>query len=231
MRVDMYEKKESCGEEFLVVDPKTYPYGDYEFEDENNIKERYWADILPGERVLDIGASWGGYTLPALAQGARVIAVEPSVKGRATLTDSVEANGWSDRAVILGAVLWNIEPMDPVFKRDILERNFGADSLLVQSPATLDDLIPDVVRIDRIKMDVEGAELAILEGSVETLRRCLPKLILIEDHTAETEEHARWMPMLVGMRDRVTMFLHGYGYRVELERQPTGNPFLIARRD
>jgi FkbM family methyltransferase len=41
----------------------------------------------------------------------------------------------------------------------------------------LDQAIPPEVRIDLIKLDVEGAELAVLEGGVELLRRCRPTVI------------------------------------------------------
>jgi len=44
----------------------------------------------------------------------------------------------------------------------------------------LDNVIPRVDRIDLIKIDVEGAELQVLEGAVATIKRCKP--IVIFEH-------------------------------------------------
>lgn len=41
----------------------------------------------------------------------------------------------------------------------------------------LDDLIPPEVRIDLIKIDVEGAEFKVLQGATMTLERCKPHII------------------------------------------------------
>ena len=41
----------------------------------------------------------------------------------------------------------------------------------------LDNLIPESIRIDFIKIDVEGAELPVLKGGVKTIRRCKPVII------------------------------------------------------
>jgi FkbM family methyltransferase len=41
----------------------------------------------------------------------------------------------------------------------------------------LDNLIPDSMQIDFIKIDVEGAELPVLRGAVQTISRCKPVII------------------------------------------------------
>lgn len=43
--------------------------------------------------------------------------------------------------------------------------------------AKLDDIIPQDFRVDVIKIDVEGAELAVLRGARQTLARCKPTII------------------------------------------------------
>jgi FkbM family methyltransferase len=42
---------------------------------------------------------------------------------------------------------------------------------------TLDSIIPPDVQIDLVKIDVEGAELGVLKGGVNTLRRCKPYIL------------------------------------------------------
>lgn len=41
----------------------------------------------------------------------------------------------------------------------------------------LDDIIPDELKIDLIKIDVEGAEFNVLKGAKETIERCKPTII------------------------------------------------------
>jgi FkbM family methyltransferase len=43
--------------------------------------------------------------------------------------------------------------------------------------AVLDSIIPRNVQIDLIKIDVEGAELQVLEGAMNTIKRCLPVIV------------------------------------------------------
>ena len=220
---------ETLGHTFDVVDPKTYPYGDYEFTDEIETKRLYWSDLGPDEMVLDIGASWGGWTLPALAQGARVIAVEPADQAFLVLRENVRANGWESRCRMEKVVLSSRQAsFSAIHERDILTTNFPIKRYTPRMP--LDILLANCgdPMVHRIKMDVEGAEEDILKSATYTLDRYHP-LLIIEDHTAEDESHAQWMPELVGMRERITDMLRSFGYETTLRRPPTGNPFLIAR--
>lgn len=221
------------GHTYKVVDPSTHAYGQYEHSDEMPIKQRFWSDIQPGEVVVCIGASWGGYVLPALAQGARVIAVEPADVSCAALRRSVEANGWSDRLTLWQGLLWDGTSAVPEAFRAAAVRNFGGtDEAPIQ---TLDQLVcdvmrdPDARRVDRIHCDAEGAELPIMRGAPYTLGRFKPRL-LIEDHTkAADDPDAHLVPYCVGIRDRLIPKLEYLGYRVECVHQVGGgNPFLWA---
>lgn len=41
----------------------------------------------------------------------------------------------------------------------------------------LDDILPDDLHVDLIKIDVEGAEFSVLKGAKETIKRCKPMII------------------------------------------------------
>lgn len=222
---------ESYGHRFKVVDPATYPYGPYEFTDEIAIKAAYWNDIQPDEVVIDIGASWGGYTLPALALGAeRVFAVEPAERAGETLLQSVQANGWEQRVRLVRVALWDDTPIPESF-RDAAMRNFGGRETDALATRTLDDLADrlHLIRLDRIHCDAEGAELPIVRGGRETLRRFRPRL-LIEDHTKRAgEPDAHLTPYCIDLRDKLLPILHELQYETEIvEQLGGGNPMIVA---
>lgn len=224
-----YPEIESCGVRFRAVDPSSYPFATYEFSDEAEVKRRFWSDLRPGEWVVDLGASWGGYALPALAQGARVLAVEPSPRTGEALRESVRANGWQDRALVVRAALWDDSLAIPEEFRNAAMRNFGDDD---RAPlTTLDALVESygLPEVSRIKFDVEGAEFAILRGAARTLARFRPRL-LIEDHDkAPDAPDAALVPYAVGLRKKVVALLGASGYEVEeVWVEGGGNPFLWA---
>jgi FkbM family methyltransferase len=54
------------------------------------------------------------------------------------------------------------------------------DTQITVKTALLDDIIPPNVTIDLIKIDVEGAEMLVLQGATELLKRCKP--IVVFEH-------------------------------------------------
>jgi hypothetical protein len=139
-------------------------------EDEVSVREAFW-NIQAGDVVFDIGAAHGAYTLSALAAGAQhVMAWSPEQEFGWALAPSLEQNGWAKRATIFTNGLWCCR----------------ADHLMFPLLA-LDDQIRDMPvaqigrRVDVMKIDTEGAELAILMGALDTIDRCKPR-ILVEHH-------------------------------------------------
>lgn len=59
----------------------------------------------------------------------------------------------------------------PYWKKEI-------DSTIQVTTELLDQLIDPTEQIDLIKMDVEGAELWVLEGAINTINRCQPSILL-----------------------------------------------------
>lgn len=75
------------------------------------------------------------------------------------------------------------------------ERDYPSDQdqieVLDVALERLDDLIPADLRIDLLKIDVEGAELKVMEGAVGTLERCRP-IVIFEYGLGSAEFYEAW---------------------------------------
>jgi FkbM family methyltransferase len=148
-------------------------------EDFENAEWRFVERFLePGMTVLDIGAHHGFYSLLASVKvGAtgRVIAFEPSPREREKLLRNLAVNGYTDVQVEDCALA------DTAGQQELImvgSNNSGCNSLRqpnVTEPtsvvavrvATLDGYLAEhpLPPVDFIKLDAEGAELAILQGA------------------------------------------------------------------
>lgn len=171
-------ERTSCGVTFKTVDPDSLPYGMNTFEDEAEIKNRFWVGFRPGHHAVDVGASWGSHTLPALAYGAHVTAFEPSDQGCEVIRQSAAANDFTSRLAVHKAVLWDGTPYPEWMEREIFATHYPVGAR--PEYRTLDSY--ELQGVSHIKVDVEGAELGFLRGAVDTIMRCRP-FLLIEDHS------------------------------------------------
>lgn len=176
------------------------PYALY-YDDEAEIRDEFW-NPGPSDRVIDIGARYGSYTLPALAAGAHVTAVDPHAQILGLLRSAAELNGFGDRLNTICAALLDDQPYPEQLIAEIGER-WPAGHVEF---TTLDGF---AWKPDWIKVDVEGVELQVLQGGLETLKRYHPRL-LIEDHTRVYE----WCREN-RIADQVHDLLRGLGYHVE----------------
>jgi FkbM family methyltransferase len=135
--------------------------------------------------VVDIGAHVGALTLPALARGATVVAVEPCIVHMAALL--IQANDVGAGTLLpVAAAIWDQGGrLFPLYGRSVggLRADPGQLSLLPfresqvvgwTATITLDELFQHIEppQIDLLKIDVEGAEHRILPGtSLASLRR------------------------------------------------------------
>jgi FkbM family methyltransferase len=186
------------GKQFRVVTGKTHPgYSIATFDEEREFQEKHWT-IQPGDEVIDAGASYGSYTLTALAMGAeRVHAFEPEPTVRADLERNVLANNWDYRCAVRSQGLWdktetvNMYDYAPHWPKGTITAPFEM--------MRLDDYIPRYfMKLDWLKMDIEGAEERAIRGGIKSIERFRPRLI-IECHTfIDAELPAKIRAMLPG---------------------------------
>lgn len=126
----------------------------------------------PGALVLDLGAHLGTFSLAAAARGARVVAVEASPRNAEFLRASARANGFDDLGVVEVAV--NDAPGAVRFRHEgawgqitdgwapgVVEVEAQPVSQILQEH--------DVGRVDLVKLDVEGSEIAAIRGMHDLL--------------------------------------------------------------
>jgi FkbM family methyltransferase len=145
---------------------------------------RNW--VKPGDTAVDLGAHYGAFTI-ALCQVVgpvgRVIAVEPSQRFCAVLKRNIELNKYSCAEVISKAVgnkpgaLTLKHHGDPSRAAFDLQAHESAGTTESVEIDTLDSLLSG--RVDFIKIDVEGAELAAFKGAEQVLGTWHP-IILFE---------------------------------------------------
>lgn len=189
----------------------------WSFQDEQIVRDRHWH-MKPGDTVLDIGAAFGSYALPALAMGARVVAFSPADFDTDLLKINLALNPeMAKRCLIVRDGIYSgdgwFDPDHSTFVSDIAHyRGNGREVEQLPRPSadacwlrcrSLDSFLttrPGIDRIDWIKMDIEGAEYEALKGAVECIRKWKPKL-LIECHEFHVKD----------MVQRVHGFVEGLG--------------------
>ena len=140
-----------------------------------------WGRILtPGDVFVDVGANAGLYSVMAADMGARVVSVEPFAESRKALVANQVLNGFEFE--IVPAALASEALIEQRGRMMTLTEDKGpSNHLLLQDGSkgarvrvmTLDEVIDDKVDRDEVvkglKVDVEGAELLVLEGAVRAI--------------------------------------------------------------
>jgi FkbM family methyltransferase len=166
--------------------------------------------VGPGDVLYDIGANVGVYSLVAAKKksgGARVFAFEASYATVASLAANIVLNGAAEAITPLPVALSNATEMNVFDLRDLEP---GAASHALGAPAPdggapryrqpvmtfrLDDLV-ELLRLpspNHIKLDVDGGELAVLEGARRTLSSPDLRSLLVEVSTADSAAVTRML--------------------------------------
>jgi FkbM family methyltransferase len=165
--------------------------------------------LEPGAVYVDVGANLGIHVLAAarnlLGQGA-IICFEPYPQTANLLEKTVRMNGYADLVKIYQAAVTTKSGKQRLFlglssghhSLFPLTQSAGAANLPVEVDAVcLDDVLAKQARVDVIKIDVEGAELDVLNGAQHTLERHQGVALIVEfgpSHLARSGQGAElWL--------------------------------------
>ena len=205
----------------------------FTFEDEGDIREKYfYPAIEKGDVLVDVGAAYGSYTIPALKFGARkVICFSPQIELPA-LKKNIALNKTPEQeAIVYPHGLYSkygfLSTDSQKFFKTKIEamKNF--------TPINENDSVINVYALDNkryqkvlesgfdiLKIDVEGAEHDVLVGARKTLIKYKPKLILVECHTFKDGD----------VKNRVESFMSNLdlGYKKRIHERPGINVFTLV---
>lgn len=144
--------------------------------------------------VVEVGANIGTITVPMAKAAAKVYAYEPQPKTHALLARNVEQNGLLNKVHIYSVALSDKEGETFIsdVDYDAEKLNGGSASLndnggVQVKKTTLDSEFTIDERIDLIKIDVEGHELEVLKGGIETITRHKPFIYVENDRSEKSE--------------------------------------------
>lgn len=145
--------------------------------------------LSPGSMVLDVGAYVGhiGLLLSDLVDPADILAFEPSPVSFLRLRENWETNGWVTDKLFQVAVgsktgtAYVSRSSSPVTTMQVRTTTSEESDHQIEM-VRLDDLRDLWVgrQIGLLKIDVEGAELDVLEGAAQVLEKDRPELVMFE---------------------------------------------------
>lgn len=146
--------------------------------------------IKPGMVLLDVGANHGYYTLLfswLTGPTGRVVAYEPHPRTAELLRRTLVVNGFTDVATVHelavsaspgGTLSLFFEASEPKNARLVDDLQPDHPNVVRVGSTTLDAIMQTHSRVDFLKIDVEGAEEAVIQGAWGLLARDKPAMVL-----------------------------------------------------
>ncbi|MBI5217762.1 MAG: FkbM family methyltransferase [Bacteroidia bacterium] len=97
-------------------------------------------------------------------------------------------------------------------------------SKIIVKKDRLDNILPKDLKISFVKIDVEGAELEVLKGGIETIRRCRP--VIIFEHGLGASDHYGTTP-----EDIYNLFTNGCNMKVSLMDRWLNNQDSLTKQE
>jgi FkbM family methyltransferase len=218
------------------------------------LSECIWRLLDPRERAVDVGANIGymtGLMAVRTGSGGTVYAFEPHPEVFEELSDNVTK--WQELDEIASFSLFSLALGDEAGRAlldvpDAFKSNRGVATLrqknrgaMVSSSALpvrvekLDDVLQAEERIGILKIDVEGHELAVLQGAEGLVERGFVRDILYEEHNSSASRTTVWLESRgysVYYLDQLLLGVKAVPYH--LNYRPRGRreaPNLLATRE
>lgn len=187
--------------------------------------------LFPGATVLDIGANIGWHSLHysrIVGPGGRVISFEPEPRNFELLCKNLLINGCNNASAFKAVVMHEARPNVTLYlnprnqgdHRIWAYGNSGCKSVECYS-LVLDEMFPDV-KIDLIKIDVQGAELLVLHGAKNLIQGQDRVALLVEFWPTGLE-------VLGGSKEAFENMLDYLGFR-EVYCVKEGNLISVKKR-
>jgi FkbM family methyltransferase len=145
-----------------------------------------------GDIVIDVGAAFGFYTILAsrkVGQQGKVIAIEPQPDSFEMLNRNIKLNKLANIIPLNYAISSTKTTLKLYDSYSTIQERSGqsSQSYIEVTADTLDNLLRqlDIHEVNWIKVDVEGAELEVLRGSVGILSKSRNLTLLVEVHSPE----------------------------------------------
>ena len=190
----------------------------------------------PGMTVLDIGANIGYYALMELGligSSGKLIAVEPSPKNIDIFNMNLKLNNISGIRVIDGAISDKSEKKDFYLAEQGNLNTFHATGTGLQhltgevvevNSYTVPEIMQGEGKLDLIRMDVEGHEVEVLNGMLESVRTGeLKPTIIFETHLSRYGDEHNMVEVLK------SYFAEGYTTRYLASSYEGGTEIIESR--
>ena len=203
-----------------------------DFFGEQDIADRNF-NVKPGDVFFDVGASDSYWALYAASRGATVYAFEPGIPQFRLLVESLLKGGVLDNCRVFNMGLdaqdnvktiedWCNQHGGPGFE-------VSTDALVPTRFLPIDFFLPELTRLDWVKIDVEGGEWTVIRGGDAAIRKFRPSFI-IENHSGIVRI-GEWMAAnrIVG---QILEYFGALGYTITSDSCPmaAGRSFIIAKR-
>ena len=161
----------------------------------HKINNTYIIQAEKGDVVLDIGACWGDtalYFADKVGDNGKVFSFEFIPENINIYNRNMELNAHYNSRIQL---IQN--PVADVSGQKVYYQDFGPGSTISATPfknqtgntttISVDDFADryNILKVDFIKMDIEGAEPAALRGAINTIKKYRPKLAIAIYHSME----------------------------------------------
>lgn len=139
----------------------------------DDVYQKKGMKIESGEIWYDCGGNVGAFTLLACSKGAKVVVFEPDPNNCNMIEKNLKLNGFTAEIVMAALVHNNIKEASLFVGnngnvwRNSLYKNWNGKGLKVEC-INFDETFPNDICV---KMDIEGAEMSILENTNRTFKK------------------------------------------------------------